>query len=108
MSWRGGDGGDAERKRRRGLTEEGADEERPQRHVDDGGGDVDEPVGEERRDPQEDDVVDQVVSPLVDLPTTRTSHATQFSDRDAAGCLNSAAGSSARVKHQTYCRLVIS
>lgn len=31
--------------KRRRLTKEGADEERPQRHVDDGGGDVDEPVG---------------------------------------------------------------
>lgn len=40
------------------LTKEGTDEERPQRHIDDGWGDVDEPVGKKRRDPQEDDVVD--------------------------------------------------
>lgn len=42
----------------RGLTKEGPDEEDPQRHIDDGGGNVDKPVGEERGYPQEDDVID--------------------------------------------------
>lgn len=76
------------KKRRRSLTEEGADEERPQRHVNDGGGDVDEPVGEKRCDPQEDDVVDQVISTFVNLLTS--SDVTQFSDQDDAGCFNTA------------------
>lgn len=40
------------------LTKEGTDEEDPQRHIDDGGGNVDKPVGEERGYPQEDDVID--------------------------------------------------
>lgn len=40
-----------------GLTEEGTNEEDPQRHIDDRGSDVDKPVREERSYPQEDDVV---------------------------------------------------
>lgn len=41
-----------------GLTKKSTNEEDPQRHIDDRGGNVDEPVREERRYPQEDDVVD--------------------------------------------------
>lgn len=41
-----------------GLTKKGTNEENPQRHIDDGWGDVDEPVGKKGGDPQEDDVVD--------------------------------------------------
>lgn len=41
-----------------GFTKEGTNEEDPQRHIDDGGGNVDKPVGEERGYPQEDDVID--------------------------------------------------
>lgn len=40
------------------LTKKGADEENPQRHIDDRRGDVDEPVRQKGGDPQEDDVVD--------------------------------------------------
>lgn len=40
------------------LTEKGTNEEDPQRHIDDRGGNVDKPVREERSYPQEDDVVD--------------------------------------------------
>lgn len=39
------------------LTEKSTDEENPQRHIDDRGGDVDEPVGEEGGYPQEDYVI---------------------------------------------------
>lgn len=39
------------------LTKKGTEEENPQRHVDDRRGDVDEPVGKEGGDPQEDDVI---------------------------------------------------
>lgn len=40
------------------LTEKGADKENPQRHVDDRGSDVDEPVGKKGGYSQEDDVID--------------------------------------------------
>lgn len=40
------------------LTEKGTKEEDPQRHIDDRGGNVDKPVREERRYPQENYVVD--------------------------------------------------
>lgn len=41
-----------------GPTQEGTNEEDPQRHIDDRGGNVDKPVGQEWGYPQEDDVID--------------------------------------------------
>lgn len=49
------------------LTYESAKPERPQRHIDDGAGDVDEPVWEEWCDSKEDNIEEQVVSLFVHL-----------------------------------------
>lgn len=45
-------------KHSRSLTKKGADEENPQRHIDDRWCDVDKPVGKKGGYPQEDDVID--------------------------------------------------
>ena len=45
-------------KRIKCVTKKGANEENPQRHVDDGRSDIDEPVGKKGGYPQEDDVID--------------------------------------------------
>lgn len=55
-------------------TQKGSDEENPQRHIDNGRGDVDEPVGEKGGYPQEDDVIDKMVSVFVNLPITSVFH----------------------------------
>lgn len=54
------------------LTYESAKPEGPQWHIDDGTGDVDEPVREEWCDAKEDDVEEQVVSLFVHLQQKST------------------------------------
>lgn len=49
------------------LTEKCTQEEDPQWHVDNRRCDVDKPIWEERRNPQKDDVIDEVFSVLIDL-----------------------------------------
>lgn len=49
------------------LTEKCTQEEDSQWHVDHRRCDVDEPIWEERRNPQKDDVIDEVFSVLIDL-----------------------------------------
>lgn len=46
------------KQKRCNLTKKSTNEENPQRHIDDGGGDVDEPIGKKGGYPQEDDVID--------------------------------------------------
>ena len=49
------------------LTKKCASEKREKWNIDDGRGDVDEPVGQKRSDPQENDVIEEVVLLLLNL-----------------------------------------